>query len=275
MLRRTAIGSALVVTTTLGLAGCLGVPAPSSGQTWESAALADGSPRLVFGMQETSGSTIRDSIGGGAVVGTVKGTGVTFAAPGPGTRSSIHSAGTGFIQVPNAPSMQLSGTQMSLEVIAKSDEANPSNWMTVQDFQTPSDALNLHGFAMYANGGGGPNTNNVEMFTNNQDGYYGIHQPFQVSWDTNWHDWTWVLGATGGHSWLRLYRDGVLIGGPVTYSVTYTLSPNTNPLILLGAWNAASTTLQDWHGSVAGFAVYASALTQSQITNRYNAIFGN
>ena len=268
----------LAVLPILGLSACLPSPPPTGGSAtpWESVALGDGSARVVFGLQEASGTTVHESVSG-TITGTVVGTGMTFGASGPGSRRAIHSAGTGYIQVPNASSMQLAGTQMTYEMIAKSDLSTPTNWMTAQDFQTPSNDLDLHGYAMYANGGGGPNTISLEVFTNNQGGNNPIRQAFPLTWDTNWHDWTWVLdtGGAGGQSRLSLYRDATLIDGPTPLGQRYTLSPNTNPMILFGAWNAASTTMQDWHGSIAGYALYATALTQTQITARYNAAFGN
>ena len=266
----------LAVLPILGLSACLPSPPPTGGSAtpWESVALGDGSARVVFGLQEASGTTVHESVSG-TITGTVVGTGMTFGASGPGSRRAIHSAGTGYIQVPNASSMQLAGTQMTYEMIAKSDLSTPTNWMTAQDFQTPSNDLDLHGYAMYANGGGGPNTISIELFTNNQGGNNPIRQAFPLTWDTNWHDWTWVLNVANGESWIRLYRDGVLIGGPRPLGMTYTLSANVHPMILFGAWNAAATTLQDWHGSIAGYALYATALTQTQITARYNAAFGN
>jgi hypothetical protein len=223
-------------------------------------------------MQEPSGPNVYDSVSGGAIAGSVMGAGMTFGDPGPGARTAVHSTGAGYIRVPADPQYQLSGTTASYEVILKSDLAHPTDWMTVQDFQTPANGLSLHGYAMYANGGGGPNTVNIELFTNNQDGYHGIVRGFPITWDTAWHDWVWVLDVANGQSRLRLYRDGVAIGGPVSLGRLYTLSPNTNPMVLFGAWNAAATTAQDWRGAIAGFAVYADALSPAQITARYNAI---
>ena len=245
---------------------------PSGGANWDSVARSDGSPVLVFGMQEASGTSVHDAVSGGAIAGSVVGGGMTFGTPGPGTRTAVHSTGTGFLSVPADPQYQLSGTTASYEVILKSDLAHPTDWMTVQDFATPANGLSLHGYAMYANGGGGPNTANIELFTNNQDGYHGIVRGFPITWDTAWHDWVWVLDVANGQSRLRLYRDGVSIGGPVSLGRLYTLSPNTNPMVLFGAWNAATTTAQDWRGAIAGFAVYASPLSQAQVTARYNAI---
>jgi len=223
-------------------------------------------------MQEASGTSVHDSVSGGAIAGSLVGSGMTFGASGPGTRTAIHSAGAGFFRVPANQQYQLSGTTASYEVVMKSDLAYPTDWMTVQDFETPGDGLNLHGYAMYANGGGGPNTVSIELFTNNQDGSHAIVKAFPVTWDTAWHHWVWVLDVANNQSRLRLYRDGVSIAGPVSLGRVYTLSPNTNAMILFGAWNAAASTSQHWRGSIAGFAVYAAPLTPAQVTARYNAI---
>ena len=226
-------------------------------------------------MQEASGSTVHDAVSGGAISGTVAGTGITLGSPGPGHRLAVHSAGTGYIQVPNNAQFQLGGaTSMSYEAILKSDVASPPDWMTAQDFANDGSTLSLHGYAMYANGGGGPNTANIELFTNNQDGYHGIVRSMPVTWDTGWHDWVWVLDVVNNQSRISLYRDGVLIGGPVSLGMKYVLSPNTHTMVLMGAWNAAATTKQDWHGSMAGFALYSAALTPAQISAHYNAAFG-
>ena len=119
---------------------------------------------------------------GGTISGTIAGSGITLGAAGPGHRLAVRSDATGYIQVPNNAQFQLAGaTSMSYEAILKSDVASPPDWMTAQDFANDGSTLSLHGYAMYANGGGGPNTANIELFSNNQDGGHGSFAPCRSS----------------------------------------------------------------------------------------------
>jgi len=251
-----AAGSAAPTVNTTGEShaiDCAGVfPADTLGYQLE--VLSD-SPTVYYPLTDSPGSTTAyNAVGSGA--GTVNG-GVTFGQPGvvasdPSQTAALFDGSTGCI---TCPASLLTGTgPMTVECWLDYQGGATAGYprlVTTDDAETKQ-----NGFALYYNG---PNQNIGFYLGNGTVGTSGAEVDVSGVLASGWHH----AAATFDGTDVRLYVDGVLVGGPVAFAGTVSYGASDLQI---------GTGGPDFFKGVIGHvAVFPTALSPARIAAHYNA----
>jgi hypothetical protein len=230
--------------------------AAATAGSYAAAVLAD-SPSAYWPLQETSGFVAANALAGG-VLGALTG-GVTLAVPGPwATTTAMRFDGTtGKIIVPHGAFCDFGTGPLTLECWARivGPLGGQAHLMDLK-----SDGTNAAGpqfnfvgpAAMY-----GRIVNAAAVYTDTAVGGLTIG-----GWDY------WVLTLQrGAPDQQRLYRNGVVVDGPVTFPAGTDAGAAAS--MALGIGVDSGGTVNFLNGDVAHVAIYKTALSQAQIANHY------
>ncbi|MBY0369702.1 hypothetical protein K2X33_03385, partial [bacterium] len=233
------------------------------GKTYETAVLTD-SPVAYWRLGDASGSKAAHDSSGNGNIGTYTSTTLGSTSGLSGDSDTAATFSSSRLIVPSSTNLQ-SFTSMSLEAWVY-----PTSWpasghsayiiskSTTSEGAAGSDPYNIWVLAVDQNGKVG-----FTIATNSAGSYKVVTTATGLSLNT----WSHVVGTYNG-SVMKVYINGTADAN--TTSTSLTVGSNTNT-VRIGAWVGSSGWEESFTGKLDEIAIYNTGLTQTQVTNHYNA----